>query len=54
MSFGVKFTSLSRKPDVSNISTWGADWATSNWLWPCKIISVSYPSNGYETVTLTD
>jgi hypothetical protein len=30
MSFGVKFTSLSRKPDVGNISTRGTDWATSN------------------------
>lgn len=35
------------------ISTWGTDGATSKGYGLAKKKSVSYPSNGYEIVTLT-
>ena len=54
MSFGVKFTSLTLKPDVGNYFYLRDRWGHFKRMRPCKKISVSYPSNDYEMVTLTD
>jgi hypothetical protein len=54
MSFGVKFTSFSYKPDVGNYFYLRARWGHFNGIRLLKTNkSVSYASNGYEIVPLT-